>query len=159
MIGLRYFNIFGPRQDPEGVYAAVIPKFIMSLKSGKRPIIFGDGEQTRDFTFISNAVQANINALTTRENNSFGRIYNIACGDSFSVNGLFEYIRDIMSGLPQDNNNKNIDIGRIEAIHEGDRLGDVRDSLADISLAMKYLSYKPNSDTRANLEETVKSFY
>ena len=142
MIGLRYFNIFGPRQDPEGVYAAVIPKFIMSLKNGKGPIIFGDGEQTRDFTFISNAVQANIKALTIKESASFNRVYNVACGDSFSVNELFEYIKDIMSEQPRHINDKNIDIRRIEAIHEQDRLGDVRDSLADISLAMKYLSFE-----------------
>ena len=84
-MGTRYFNVFGPNQDPNGVYAAVIPKFINILLNGKQPEIYGNGEQTRDFTFIANVLHANDLALSTKNEEAFGNIYNVACGDSFTV--------------------------------------------------------------------------
>ena len=95
-IGLRYFNVFGPKQDPNGVYAAAIPKFIDKMINGEEIIINGDGEQTRDFTYVKNAVLANLLALTTENELAFGKTYNVACGDSFSLNAIIETIKEIL---------------------------------------------------------------
>ncbi|RZD47612.1 MAG: LPS biosynthesis protein WbpP [Methanobacteriota archaeon] len=152
MIGLRYFNIFGPRQDPGGMYAAVIPKFVQCLIDGNPPIIYGDGNQTRDFTFVSNAVQANISALMGNDPNSFGSVYNIACGGKISVNQLFSKIREILSESFEG-------IEKIEAKHVEPRQGDVRHSLANISKAEQEIGYLPTIDINTGLIQTVKSFY
>jgi UDP-glucose 4-epimerase len=137
-ICLRYFNIFGPRQDPASTYAAVIPKFITRLLAGKAPIIYGDGEQTRDFTFVKNAVQANIRAM---ESDAQG-VFNIAYGERIPLNELAQTIMDIL------------DV-EIEPIYEAPRPGDIRDSLADISRASDAFGYAPEYDLKRGLEETI----
>jgi len=143
-VGLRYFNIFGPRQDPGSEYAAVIPKFITAIASGRRPVIFGDGEQTRDFTYISNAVDANLRARDCAEE-AFGRSFNVACGDRASLLDLVAQINRIEgTDVPPD--------------HAAPRAGDVRHSLADISAAGRYLGYRPAVGFEEGLAKTVAWF-
>jgi nucleoside-diphosphate-sugar epimerase len=140
-VGLRYFNVFGPRQDPKSQYSAVIPLFITALIEGHRPTIYGDGLQTRDFTFVANNVQANILAATTEKPVS-GRIINIACGTSFSLLDLLGAINQALG--------KNI-----EPIFEPARKGDVIHSLADISLARELLGYDVNVDFNEGIRRTA----
>ncbi|MDB2265759.1 SDR family oxidoreductase [Halorubrum ezzemoulense] len=136
---LRYFNIFGPRQDPNGDYAAVIPKFISLMLDGDRPVIYGDGEQSRDFTFIDNAVQANILAA---ESDVSGEAFNVGCGGRVTVNELVETLNDLL--------------GRdINPIYDDPRPGDIRHSHADISKAEDLLGYDPSVDFEAGLEQTI----
>ncbi|MFI5134758.1 MAG: NAD-dependent epimerase/dehydratase family protein, partial [Chitinophagales bacterium] len=135
---LRYFNIFGPRQDPNGPYAAVIPAFIRDLNSGKSPVIYGDGSQTRDFTFVENAVQANIRALFAENIDALNRVYNIACGEPCSVLQLFKLIAMQMKST-------------IQPKFETARKGDILHSTADISLAKKFLNYDP----KVSLQEGI----
>lgn len=134
-IGLRYFNVFGPRQDPNGVYAAAIPKFISKMMQGEELIINGDGEQTRDFTYVKNAVNANVLALGTDNSNSFGSTYNVACGRYFSLNEVVQSIKKelVKRGCFHE-------VCRI--VNGPDRAGDIRDSLADISYTENDLGYK-----------------
>mgnify|MGYP001162835057 CR=1 FL=1 len=152
VIGMRYFNIFGPRQDPEGMYAAVIPKFTSLILNGEKPEIHGDGEQSRDFTHISNAVSANLKALFSTNQEAFGRVFNIACGYRISINKLYELIHSIISkdhpGIPS-----------IEPTYVESRPGDVKHSLADIKLAKKLLDYSPEMGVEEGLISTVRSFY
>jgi UDP-N-acetylglucosamine/UDP-N-acetylgalactosamine 4-epimerase len=145
VIGLRYFNIFGPNQKPEGPYAAVIPLFMDALLKGKAPYINGDGEQSRDFTFVDNAVQANIRALLTNVDGATGQVYNIACGEKYSVNELFYTIREIVGSA-------------ITPIYREARKGDVRDSLADISKAKAYLGYNPTIKLQEGMIPTLDWF-
>ncbi len=142
IIGLRYFNIFGPRQDPNGQYAAVIPKWIDMIKKNERPIINGDGSNTRDFTFVENAVQANIKAMTTENENAFSQIYNIACGYQFSLMDLFNSLKEIIGSS-------------LEPVHGPSREGDIPQSLADVSKAKNYFGYSPDFTFRKGLEITV----
>lgn len=136
---LRYFNIFGPRQDPNGDYAAVIPKFISLLLDGEQPIIYGDGEQSRDFTFIDNAVQANILAA---ESDVSGEAFNVGCGGRVTVNELVDALNDLL--------------GRdIDPIYDDPRPGDIRHSHADIAKAEDLLGYDPSVDFEAGLEQTI----
>ncbi|HZH68621.1 MAG TPA: SDR family oxidoreductase [Chitinophagales bacterium] len=144
-IGFRYFNIFGPRQDPDGQYAAVIPLFAKALINNKSPFINGDGEQSRDFTYVDNAVQANILGLTTKNPEATNQIYNIALGERFTINELFLSIRDLIGN-------------DIEAIHRAPRAGDVRDSLANISKAKKLLGYEPTHKFTEGLPLTIQYF-
>ncbi|WFN34989.1 SDR family oxidoreductase [Methanogenium sp. S4BF] len=136
---LRYFNVFGPRQDPASTYSAVIPKFVNRLLAGEAPVIYGDGEQTRDFTYIKNVIQANVKAM---ESDASG-VFNIACGDRISLNKLATTIMEIL------------DIG-IEPVYEASRPGDVRDSLADISAARSAFGYEPEYTMKQGLEETIQ---
>lgn len=138
---LRYFNVFGPRQDPASEYAAVIPKFITRLLDGRPPIIYGDGGQTRDFTFIKDVIQANVKAM---ESDATG-IYNIACGKRISLNELAEILMEIIGT-------------HAEPIYEPVREGDIRDSLADISRAKAAFGYEPAFTLEEGLKETVKWF-
>jgi UDP-N-acetylglucosamine/UDP-N-acetylgalactosamine 4-epimerase len=140
-IGLRYFNVFGPKQDPNGAYAAVVPLFIQALLENKQPFINGDGEQSRDFTFISNAVQANINAMMTQNKGADNEVFNIAVGERVSINGLFEIL-------------KNIENKTITPIYRDIRKGDVRDSLADISKAKELINYYPTIKLKEGLITT-----
>jgi UDP-N-acetylglucosamine 4-epimerase len=133
-IGLRYFNVFGPKQDPNGVYAAAIPKFIDRLINGGEVIINGDGEQTRDFTYVKNAVNANILALSTENNQTFGNVFNVACGHFLSLNQVVE-------SLQQNLKEKNLLHPASKIVHGPDRAGDIRNSLADISETQKQLNY------------------
>lgn len=143
-VGVRYFNIFGPRQDPNGPYAAVIPKFIKILQKGDVPTIHGDGEQTRDFTYVDNAVDANIRA-TQNASKAAGVTMNIACGERISVNTLYFTIAEHL-GI-----HKKPEYGP-------PRAGDVRDSLADISLAKELIGYDPMIDVNEGLKMTVQWF-
>ena len=127
-VALRYFNVFGPRQDPSSEYAAVIPRFLTALIHQRRPIVFGDGEQTRDFTYIANVVQANILAATS--DNAIGYAMNIGCGEQVSLNTVLHLAGELLGVTP-------------DVEYREPRPGDVRDSLADISLAQRLLGYKP----------------
>ena len=141
-IGLRYFNIFGPHQDPNGPYAAVIPLFIASIMEDKTIFINGDGKTTRDFTYIANAVQANICALLTENDAACNQVYNIACGKNYSL-------LDLVEGLERA-------IGKKALVEHRDfRQGDIRDSLADISKARNLLGYNPEIDFNQGIRETV----
>ena len=147
-IGLRYFNIFGQRQDPDGAYAAVIPKWFAGLLSEEPIFINGDGETSRDFCFIENCVQANILAATVDTKQALNQVYNIAFGESTTLNTLFELIRDrIKSKIP----------GNLEAKpnYRDFRAGDVRHSLADINKAKKLLGYSPEYSVRAGLDKAT----
>jgi len=145
IIGLRYFNIFGPRQDPNGPYAAVIPIFIDHLEKQIPVYIDGDGGQTRDFTFVENAVQANVRAMFSQIEGATGETYNIAFGKNYTVNHLFNVIRDGMNT-------------KQEAIHRESRAGDVRNSLADISKAKRLLGYNPLFSFEDGMVITLKSY-
>lgn len=133
-IGLRYFNVFGPKQDPNGVYAAAIPKFIDKMMNGEQLTINGDGEQTRDFTFVKNAVRANVLALATSNKETFGSVFNVACGQYFSLNQVVGAIKESLITHGKYNE-------ACKIVHGPDRPGDIRDSLADISLTTKLLGY------------------
>lgn len=145
IIGLRYFNVFGPKQDPYGEYAAVMPLFIKSLIENEAPFINGDGEQTRDFTFVHNAVQANILALTTTNVAAYNQTYNVAFGKRFTINQMYDAIATY---LQKD----------IKANHRAPRDGDIRDSLADISKAKNLLSYAPQYSFEQGLPLTIEYF-
>lgn len=133
-IGLRYFNVFGPKQDPNGAYAAAIPKFIDKMMKGEHIVINGDGEQTRDFTYVANAVNANVLALSTENSNAFGDVFNVACGEFLSLNEVVESIKKNLIAVNSYHENTTI-------VHGPDRPGDVRDSLADISKTRDVLEY------------------
>ena len=143
-IALRYFNVFGPRQDPTSEYSAVIPKFITAIKASKAPTIYGDGEQTRDFTFIANVVQANLAGCTAGDA-AFGKAYNIACGDRISLNQLVDQIGDL-TGNP------------IKANYGEARPGDIRHSLAGIDRATSLLHYAPDVTMREGLRRTIEAY-
>ena len=139
-ICLRYFNVYGPRQNPNSEYAAVIPSFISSVLQNERPIIYGDGNQTRDFTFVQDAVQANIIAA---ESHATG-VFNIGSGGSIAINGLAKTITQILGA-------------DVKPIHEKPRVGDIRDSLADITLA-RTIGYEPRYNLEDGLRETIRGF-
>lgn len=140
-VSLRYFNIFGPKQDPNSEYSAVIPIFIKALLEGKKPTIFGDGEQSRDFTYVENAVEANL--LACRAQIPGGRVYNVACGDRFTLNRLFDLL-------------KNITASDLEPAFGPPRPGDVRHSQASIGRAVEELGYKVMVDFEAGLKRAVE---
>ncbi len=145
LIGLRYFNVFGPRQDPNGTYAAAIPLFMDALVNEKHAYLNGDGEQTRDFTYVQNAVQANVRAFFTTNEHAFNKVYNVAVGENISVKQLFSMLAQIAG--------KNV-----KPLHRDDRAGDIRNSLADISLARTYLEYDPQVKLQEGLELTFDWF-
>lgn len=147
-IGLRYFNVFGKRQDPEGEYAAVIPKFIRSLIKGQSPIINGDGSQSRDFTYIDNVVQINQLALLTTNSSAINTVYNVAFGDSTSLNELYAYLIEFLSKY-------NPELIGIKPIYGPSRLGDVKHSLASIDKAKTMLGYDPQYSLREGLELAI----
>ena len=144
-IGLRYFNVFGPRQDPNGPYAAVIPKWIEQIREGKPVLIHGDGQTSRDFCYVANAIQANVlAALATPE--AKGHVYNVAVGHQTSLNELFDALKELM-GKPQ-----------AECSHGEFRKGDVRHSLANIEKARNLLGYCPEVQCRDGLRRTVEYY-
>ncbi len=143
-LSLRYFNIFGPRQDPKSEYAAVIPKFLVAAMRHERPVVYGDGEQTRDFCFIDNAVSANLLAASTPRKLQ-GQVLNIACGERTSLNQLLAHVGDLVGR-------------RLAPEHRPPRAGDVRDSLADIRAAQDLLGYQPLVDVREGLKRTFEAF-
>jgi len=145
VLGFRYFNIFGPRQDPDGAYAAVIPLFVKGLMKETPVYINGDGGQTRDFTFVDNAVQVNVKGMLTENAAATNKVYNVAVGENYSVNYLFEACKKQLgsNALP---------------VHREERAGDIRNSLADISLAKNLLDYEPSKKFEAGLIETIEYF-
>jgi len=145
LIGYRYFNVFGPRQDPHGPYAAVIPLFVSGIMNQTPVYINGDGEQTRDFTYVDNAVQANVLGMLTENDPAFGEVYNIAVGENFSVNFLYDAIRNMLGS-------------EHKATYREPRAGDIRNSLADISKAEKLFGYKPTQRFMDGLQKTVEFF-
>jgi nucleoside-diphosphate-sugar epimerase len=143
-LSLRYFNVFGPRQDPKSEYAAVIPKFITAALKGERPVVYGDGEQTRDFCFIENAVRANLLAASTSRKLA-GEVVNLACGERTSLNQLLAIVAELTGT-------------RCDAEYRERRAGDVRDSLADIGAAREIIGYEPTVRIREGLRRTVEAF-
>jgi UDP-glucose 4-epimerase len=142
-VSLRYFNVFGPRQDPTSMYSGVIAKFITLMLSGKRPTIHGDGEQSRDFTFIQNVIDANLLACHAPASQVAGKAFNAATGTSATLNQTFELLQKLTgnSGAPD---------------HGPERVGDVKYSAADISLAYKHFAYKPSVTLEQGLERTLQ---
>jgi len=140
-VSLRYFNVFGPRQDPGSQYSGVVSRFISSLLSGERPVIFGDGEQSRDFTYIDNVVAANMSAASAKD--AAGKIINVANGQRITLNELLAELKDLTG--KQD----------VTAEYREPRVGDVRHSLADITLAQKFLGYESKVDLREGLQRTI----
>ena len=146
--GLRYFNVFGPRQNPDGAYAAVIPKWIAALIEGQPVVINGDGETSRDFCYIANVVQANILAATGLSVGSSSQVFNVACQERTTLNQLFSLLRD---GLAP----KHPQVSRREPDYREFRAGDVRHSLADISRVSKELGYQPTHTLAAGLNDAL----
>jgi UDP-N-acetylglucosamine/UDP-N-acetylgalactosamine 4-epimerase len=144
-IGFRYFNVFGPRQDPDGAYAAVIPLFVKGLMHQTPVYINGDGGQTRDFTFVSNAVQVNVKGMLTDNTAAVNKVYNVAVGENFSVNYLYDICKQQLN---------------IEAspVYRDPRAGDIRNSLADISLSEQLLQYQPSIKFEDGLKQTIAYF-
>lgn len=142
LIGLRYFNIFGPRQNPNGPYAAVIPLFAEAILKGKQPVINGDGEHSRDFTYVANAVEANLLSLFTENREAINQVYNIACGEQTSLNELYD-------GLKKESGSSML------PIYGPERVGDVKHSLADISKAKELLGYAVNTNINEGLKMTL----
>lgn len=148
-IGLRYFNVFGQRQDPDGAYAAVIPKWFSSMINGEDVFINGDGETSRDFCYITNCVQMNILAATAENKAVENQVFNVALGERTTLNQLFEYIRErVMKIFPG--------IKNFEAVYRDFRAGDVRHSLADISKSRDLLGYEPVHSVKAGLDAAAK---
>lgn len=135
-IGLRYFNVFGKNQDPNGAYAAAIPKFIELLRNKKSPVIYGNGEQTRDFTYVKNVIAINELALNTNQSDCFGNAYNVACGESYNLIEVVNSIKSCLTDL-------GYDLSGIEVQFAPPRKGDILNSLAEISAARKDLGYNP----------------
>jgi len=151
-IGLRYFNVFGKRQDPEGAYAAVIPKFIKALIRGESPRIDGDGSQTRDFTYVENIVRINQVALQATNKEALNTVYNVAYGEKTSVNELFELLRDnLKKYVPH--------VTRIQPAYGPERIGDVRHSLASIEKARQLLGFDPPFSIREGLKLAIDWYW
>jgi UDP-N-acetylglucosamine 4-epimerase len=152
VIGLRYFNVFGRRQDPEGAYAAVIPKFIKQLIKHESPVINGDGTISRDFTYINNVINANHLAATADNIKALNQVYNVACGEAISLNKLFDLIRENLSHY----DNRIFDV---KAVHGPERQGDIPHSQASVEKARRLLGYKPVFNVIQGLEEAVEWFW
>lgn len=148
LIGLRYFNVFGPRQDPNGAYAAVIPLFVKALISKESPKINGDGSYSRDFTYISNVVQANERAAMVASPEAVNTVYNIACGERTSLNCLFEVLREELSLFDKE-------IASVKPLYAPIRPGDVPHSLASIEKAKRLLAYSPSHLFEAGVKEAI----
>jgi UDP-glucose 4-epimerase len=142
-VAIRYFNVFGPRQDPNGEYSAVIPKFVVAILHGERPTIFGDGTQSRDFTYIDNVIAGNLAAATAPK--AVGQVINVACGEQFSLLQLIDSINRVLGT-------------EVDPIFAERRPGDIKSSLADISLAQELLGYKPVVNFEEGLRRSIKYY-
>lgn len=151
-IGLRYFNVFGRRQDPNGAYAAVIPLFVKKFINHESPIINGDGEYSRDFTYIDNVVQMNMLAINTTNPQAVNQVYNTAFGERTTLNALVNSLKEYLSEF----DNK---IADVEVIHGPNRLGDIPHSLANVDKAKSLLGYKPNYSMKQGLKEAVEWYW
>ncbi|WP_242393681.1 SDR family oxidoreductase [Anaeromyxobacter oryzisoli] len=148
LVGLRYFNVFGPRQDPAGPYAAVMPRWFSALERGDQVEIYGDGETSRDFCPVANVVQANLLAATAERSEALGQVYNVACGARTTLNELFELIRDEVA-------RRRPEAAAARPGYRSFRAGDVRHSLADVSRATALLGYAPTHSVREGLREAA----
>lgn len=151
-IGLRYFNVFGRRQDPQGAYAAVIPKWVMQLMKHEPIVINGKGEYSRDFTYIDNVVQANIKAALASEKTAINQVYNVAFGDRTTLNDLSQWLREILAGYDSE-------IAKIAIEHGPYRQGDIPHSLASIEKARQLLNYNPQYNLKQGLTEACKWYW
>lgn len=151
-IGLRYFNVFGRRQDPEGAYAAVIPKFVKTFMKHESPVINGDGTYSRDFTYIDNVVQMNMLALTTENKEALNEVYNTAVGDRTTIKELTELLKKFLAEYDQE-------IAKVEVKHGPNRQGDIPHSLASIEKAQQKLNYKPTHKFADGLKEAVDWYW
>ena len=151
-IGLRYFNVFGRRQDPFGAYAAVIPLFVKKLMTHESPVINGDGEYSRDFTYIDNVIQMNMLAMTTTNPEAVNQVYNTAYGERTTLNQLVGYLKEYLSEFDPE-------IANVEILYGPNRLGDIPHSLACIDKAKKMLGYQPQYNMRDGLREAVKWYW
>lgn len=140
---IRYFNVFGPRQDPKGEYSAVIPKFVATMLAGERPTVFGDGMQSRDFTYVENVVRGNLAAAEAK--GAVGAVFNVACGRQFSLLELLASINRVLGT-------------KVEPIFAPPRAGDVRESLADITMAREVLGYEPTVDFDEGLRRSIEYY-
>ena len=151
-IGLRYFNVFGRRQDPFGAYAAVIPLFVKKFMNHEAPNINGDGEYSRDFTYIDNVIQMNVLALTTTNPEAVNQIYNTAFGERTTLNQLVTYLKEYLSDFDSE-------IAKIEPTHGPNRTGDIPHSLACVDKAKRLLGYDPKYSMKQGLKEAVKWYW
>ena len=151
-IGLRYFNVFGKRQDPDGPYAAVIPLFIKQLICHESPVINGDGEYSRDFTYVKDVIQMNLLAMNTENPKAVNTVYNTAFGERTTLNQLASYLKEYLSEFDPE-------IANVKILHGPQRLGDIPHSLASIEKAQRLLNYQPRYSLRAGLKESVKWYY
>jgi UDP-N-acetylglucosamine 4-epimerase len=153
-IGLRYFNVFGPRQDPNGAYAAVIPKWTAALLKGETVYINGDGETSRDFCYVANAVQANLLAATTPSLEARNQVYNVAVGDRTTLNQLFYLLRDNLAQNATDSESRQV-IAASEPVYREFRAGDVRHSQANVAKAERLLGYEPTHTIQQGIAKAV----
>ena len=151
-IGLRYFNVFGRRQDPDGAYAAVIPLFVKQLISHESPVIHGDGEYSRDFTYIDNVIQMNLLAMKTDNPEAVNTVYNTAFGDRTTLNQLTGTLKEFLAEFDPE-------IATVEILHGPNRKGDIPHSLASIAKARRLLGYNPQFNLREGLKEAVKWYW
>ncbi len=151
-IGLRYFNVFGRKQDPNGAYAAVIPKFVMQFMNHESPVINGDGNFSRDFTYIDNVIQMNELAMLTENPEAVNTVYNTAFGDRTTLNDMVFYLKEYLGGF-------DAEISNIKVIHGPNRAGDIPHSLASIEKAKKLLNYTPQYSFQDGLKEAVKWYW
>ena len=151
-IGLRYFNVFGRKQDPNGAYAAVIPLFVKQLINHQSPVINGDGEYSRDFTYIDNVIQMNLLAMKTDNANAVNTVYNTACGDRTTLNQLIGYLKEFLAEFDPE-------IAQVEILHGPNRTGDIPHSLASVDKARRLLGYNPQFNLRDGLKEAVRWYW
>ena len=151
-IGLRYFNVFGRKQDPNGAYAAVIPKFVSQLMNGESPVINGDGNYSRDFTYIDNVIQANLLSLVTTNEKAINTVYNVAYGDRNTLNDLMGYLKEYLSEFDSK-------ISQVEVIYGPNRAGDIPHSHASVDKAKENLNYNPQFSLQQGLKEAVKWYW
>ena len=151
-IGLRYFNVFGRKQDPNGAYAAVIPKFVSQFMADKSPIINGDGEYSRDFTYIDNVIQANILCMLTENKEAINTVYNVAFGERNTLNDLITYLKESLSEFDPK-------IKDIQVAYGPNRVGDIPHSLASIDKAKNLLNYNPQYSLKKGLKEAIKWYW
>jgi UDP-N-acetylglucosamine 4-epimerase len=151
-IGLRYFNVFGRKQDPNGAYAAVIPKFVSQLMKGESPVINGDGNYSRDFTYIDNVIQANLLSLVTTNEKAINTVYNVAYGDRNTLNDLMGYLKEYLSEFDSK-------ISNVEVIYGPNRAGDIPHSHASVDKAKENLNYDPQFTLQQGLKEAVKWYW
>ena len=151
-IGLRYFNVFGRKQDPNGAYAAVIPKFVSQLMKGQSPVINGDGNYSRDFTYIDNVIEANLLSLVTTNEKAINTVYNVAFGERNTLNDLMKYLKQYLSEF-------DTNISNIQVIHGPNRVGDIPHSHASIAKAKENLNYNPEFTLQQGLKEAIKWYW